>query len=485
MISTATQSNYEAHFSSGSSSSNHQMPAVAMNSFNFGQLNAHQLQSLQFSTQHDMHQQQQQQQQQQQHQQHQQNMQQHSKKAKTSKKESRRIRSHISETEAKEAIEKGLVTEIDHVDMARFSGTSTLSQQKRRFAEVKPPYSYIALITMAIESSTNGMMTLNEIYHFIEERFPYFKENTQRWQNSIRHNLSLNDCFVKVSRNAVKPGKGNYWALHPKAGDMFGNGSFLRRSKRFKNMLKNESNRSVVSAGHNDSINSSSLSTSPASSSSPSSAAQSTSSASSISSATTSPTLALSQKQTNSKQFNNNSVDNNFSAELQVNLRSTETNNNANNGGKPPGFMLHNNGNYTESGQMSFSMPPATNLSLFSSYDVNNFNNPSSAMHTYQNMFYTNNIINNSLSTPSASSSSSTSPTLPQQAGAHGVGNMPSYGGAATTTTTGFGGYNSQFNPNIQPTTNNQPSMYYHSQYSFADQQRRMQPLAQNYASLF
>ncbi|WAQ97815.1 FOXB1-like protein [Mya arenaria] len=115
-----------------------------------------------------------------------------------------------------------------------FSGTSTLSQQKRRFADVKPPYSYIALITMAVESSTNGMMTLNEIYAFIMNRFPYFKENQQRWQNSIRHNLSLNDCFVKVPRAPGRPGKGNYWALHPGCGDMFGNGSFLRRAKRFK-----------------------------------------------------------------------------------------------------------------------------------------------------------------------------------------------------------------------------------------------------------
>ncbi|XP_013389343.1 forkhead box protein B2 [Lingula anatina] len=123
-------------------------------------------------------------------------------------------------------------TELDA--MSGYGGGSTLSQQKRRFADVKPPYSYIALITMALESSSAGMMTLNEIYAFIMNRFPYFRENQQRWQNSIRHNLSLNDCFVKIPRAPGRPGKGNYWALHPAAGDMFSNGSFLRRAKRFK-----------------------------------------------------------------------------------------------------------------------------------------------------------------------------------------------------------------------------------------------------------
>ena len=128
----------------------------------------------------------------------------------------------------------------DHLDddedmeLQQMSGTSTISQHKRRFADVKPPYSYIALITMSLESSTAGMMTLNEIYAFIVKRFPYFKNNQQRWQNSIRHNLSLNDCFVKVPRGPGRPGKGNYWALHPSCGDMFANGSFLRRAKRFK-----------------------------------------------------------------------------------------------------------------------------------------------------------------------------------------------------------------------------------------------------------
>ncbi|XP_046572325.1 forkhead box protein B2-like [Haliotis rubra] len=124
------------------------------------------------------------------------------------------------------------------INLDSFSGISTLSQQDRQFSNKKPPYSYVALITMAVESSTTGMMTLNDIYNYIIKRFPYYQDNQRRWQNSIRHNLSLNDCFVKVPRPPGKPGKGNLWALHPSCGDMFGNGSFLRRSKRFKSAQK-------------------------------------------------------------------------------------------------------------------------------------------------------------------------------------------------------------------------------------------------------
>ncbi|XP_015912682.1 forkhead box protein B1-like [Parasteatoda tepidariorum] len=102
------------------------------------------------------------------------------------------------------------------------------------YGDQKPPYSYISLTFMAINSSSEKMLTLSEIYKFIMDRFPYYQKNTQRWQNSLRHNLSFNDCFIKIPRRPDRPGKGSYWALHPACGDMFENGSYLRRRKRFK-----------------------------------------------------------------------------------------------------------------------------------------------------------------------------------------------------------------------------------------------------------
>merc|ERR1711988_91915 len=102
------------------------------------------------------------------------------------------------------------------------------------YGDQKPPYSYISLTAMALFNCPEKMLPLSEIYKFTMDNFPYYRKNTQRWQNSLRHNLSFNDCFIKIPRRPDRPGKGAYWTLHPKAISMFENGSLLRRRKRFK-----------------------------------------------------------------------------------------------------------------------------------------------------------------------------------------------------------------------------------------------------------
>ncbi|XP_074866868.1 forkhead box protein J1-B-like [Carettochelys insculpta] len=94
---------------------------------------------------------------------------------------------------------------------------------------VKPPYSYATLICMALQASKQAKVTLSAIYSWIRENFCYYRLADPSWQNSIRHNLSLNKCFRKVPRQKDEPGKGGFWQLDPRHTDKFVDGVLKRR----------------------------------------------------------------------------------------------------------------------------------------------------------------------------------------------------------------------------------------------------------------
>jgi hypothetical protein len=97
----------------------------------------------------------------------------------------------------------------------------------------KPRESYVALIARAILSSSNYQMLLVDIYAWIIHQYPYYGTlQSQAWRNSIRHNLSLNECFIREKKS--KNGRGHYWSIHPASLDAFIKGDFRRRQARLR-----------------------------------------------------------------------------------------------------------------------------------------------------------------------------------------------------------------------------------------------------------
>ena len=95
----------------------------------------------------------------------------------------------------------------------------------------KPPFSYAQLIIQAISTAPERQLTLSGIYHFITKNYPYYRTMDKGWQNSIRHNLSLNRYFIKVPRSQEEPGKGSFWRIDQGCESKLIDSAFRKRHK--------------------------------------------------------------------------------------------------------------------------------------------------------------------------------------------------------------------------------------------------------------
>ena len=103
------------------------------------------------------------------------------------------------------------------------------SAKQQRHDEIrrKPALSYVAMIAQALLSSPNGRMALSDIYDHIMENVPFYRSTTLAWRNAVRHNLSVNEAFIRAGRTDI--GRGHYWTIHPACVMQFYQGDYNRR----------------------------------------------------------------------------------------------------------------------------------------------------------------------------------------------------------------------------------------------------------------
>lgn len=80
--------------------------------------------------------------------------------------------------------------------------------------------SYADLISQAINSTNDKRLTLSQIYDWMVQHVPYFKDkgdsnSSAGWKNSVRHNLSLHNRFKRLQNEGT--GKSSWWTINPEA----------------------------------------------------------------------------------------------------------------------------------------------------------------------------------------------------------------------------------------------------------------------------
>ena len=116
----------------------------------------------------------------------------------------------------------------------------------------KPSESHVELISRAIIKSSEQRLILADIYQYIYDKYPYFQTAPRGWRNTVRYNLSTNECFIKKGR--APSGRGFYWAIHPACVEDFQKGEFNRRLARQRVQYATRAGTSIHQVGLQDLI---------------------------------------------------------------------------------------------------------------------------------------------------------------------------------------------------------------------------------------
>ncbi|KAH0623392.1 hypothetical protein JD844_031665, partial [Phrynosoma platyrhinos] len=79
----------------------------------------------------------------------------------------------------------------------------------------RPPLNYCILISLALSSSVDSSLTVQEIYQFTRQHFPFFRTAPEGWKNTVRHNLCFSNSFEKTTDFVCLEGnrKSRLWKL--------------------------------------------------------------------------------------------------------------------------------------------------------------------------------------------------------------------------------------------------------------------------------